>query len=615
MKTHLKLKNLIKYGLISFLIVLAFTMEYSTLISRSAYESGVYYYMDRIIESFFSYTFFYYLLVPMIWVAYVWMNNQTEETRISTKVLTFFFSIMLVLGKSFRETNTWDYLFFDVVSIVKSIVAILGYYFVMQFFVRLIYKGMELYPFQSNNLKKENRFFAWMFNKELSMIRMMFRVSLVIVIAWLPILILCYPGGSCVDVSYQIEQALGNIPFSTQQSIFHTLFLAMWIRLGEGIFHSYNIGLYLGIIAQTFLFVFVLSYSIFRLMRYNLKHKYLAGVLAIYCFAPIYSNLATMTIKDTLFCASLFWFVIELTTLLFDREKYVRNKGRVLAFILSAIFTTQFRNNGIYVILLTLVPLVIYLLIKKTSVKKILMICGIPILSFFILSNFLIYITSATTTSSKEMLSIPFQQTARYVKEYEEEVTVEEYEVLEQVFVNLDLFPELYDPNISDPVKSSYIDEATRDQLVDYFKIWISMGLKHPGVYVEAFLNLCYGWFDPGSNNWIRYEARLPIFTTPKYLGTPDKAMYYVYNFLNRLPILGLLENVGIYVWGLLLATNYVLIKKRKVMLLAFTPLYISLLVCIASPAFWLHPRYAFPIILSMPFLWMVMRAETYKKT
>jgi hypothetical protein len=318
-----------------------------------------------------------------------------------------------------------------------------------------------------------------------------------------------------------------------------------------------------------------------------------------------------MAIKDTLFCAAILWFVVELVGILLDTKVFLENKMRVISFIVSAILVTILRNNGIYVISISLFVLILFLIKNKVGIKNIISLGILPLVGFLLLSNLLIFATDASKTTSKEMLSIPFQQTARYLSEYEKEITKEEEQALEGVFMDVSLLKEQYDPNISDPIKNLYREEATQEEIMEYAKAWISMGLRHPGIYVEAFLNHSYGWFDPGSNNWIRYQGRMSIFTTPEYLGTPDKALYYVYNFLNRLPVIGLLENVGIFVWGMLVASCYLFYKKKKRLLIAFTPLYVSLLVCIASPAFWLHPRYAFPIILCMPFLWIHMRIVT----
>lgn len=614
MNNKLSIKKTLKYCFISFLTTLSFTMEYKTILEKNIYESSLAYYSDRLVESFFSYQFYYYLLIPFFFFAYVYIDQKTEELRKTSKLLSLFFSIALVFGKSFRQTNSWDFCFLDIVSLIKTTAAIVGFYFIIQAVMRLLYKAMQKPVFEQETKQKSNKLILWLFNENIGMIKTMFRLSVFILILWLPILILCYPGGSCVDVSYQIEQVLGNTAFSTQQSIFHTLFLGLWLKIGETLFYSYNIGLYIGIFIQTCLFIFVLSYSLYRLMGFHVKKSILLTILIIYIATPLYSNLATMAIKDTLFSAAILWFVVELMCLLFTTKCYLKNKKRYLSFILSAVFVTLFRNNGIYVIALSLIVLAIYFIRKKINIRAVLVICVLPILAFFLLSNFLVFATQATTTSSKEMLSIPFQQTGRYMTKYENEITETEIEALNAVFEDVGALKTLYDPNISDPIKRSYREAATAGELISYIKTWFTMGIRHPGIYMEAFLNHCYGWFDPGSNNWIRYEGRMPIFTTPKYLGTPDKIMYYVYNFLNRLPILGLLENVGIFVWGMLFATIHLIEKKEKKLLLAFVPLYVSLLVCIASPAFWLHPRYAFPIILCMPFLWVAMQGYINKE-
>lgn len=55
----------------------------------------------------------------------------------------------------------------------------------------------------------------------------------------------------------------------------------------------------------------------------------------------------------------------------------------------------------------------------------------------------------------QEALSLPFQQTARYVKEHEEEVTQEEKEAIKGVLAYNKL-GKYYNPKISDPVKATY---------------------------------------------------------------------------------------------------------------------------------------------------------------
>ncbi len=587
--------------------MLAFTMQFETEIIQSNYASLLSYYKDRLTESLFTYHFSYYFLIPLFAMGFYYVEQNIESATKSTKILGMFFSVMYVLGVSFRSINSWDYYFLDVISILKFFVSVVGYYIIFLAVMRLIIHRMDTSTIVEHQVGEQN-LLSRIFSLRRTMPGQLFLVCGLILVAWLPFLVLSYPGGLCVDVSAQIEQALGNMPFSTQHAILYTLFLKLFLTLGQGVFHSYGIGLFMAICSQTIIFALVLSYSIYRLIHMKIKRGAILVVFLIYCLAPIYSNLATTAIKDTLYGAFLFWFVIELARMLVGRNEYVKKKRNVVVFITSAILMMLMRNNGVYVGIITFVIIAIYLLSKKMKWGHILIVCVAPVVGYFLISSTLAIVTNASGTSSQEILSIPFQQTARYMTEYPQDITQKEMEHLNQVFADVWNLSNQYDPNISDPIKRSFNVDASRQDVVRYIGSWVTMGLRHPLVYVEAFLNHVYGWFDPGTNNWIRYQARMPIFPTPEVYGTPDLLMYYIYNFLNRMPVIGLLENVGIYVWGMLLMSNYIVIRRKKALLLGFVPLYVSLLICVASPAFFDHPRYGLPIMVCMPFLWIVAR-------
>ena len=71
--------------------------------------------------------------------------------------------------------------------------------------------------------------------------------------------------------------------------------------------------------------------------------------------------------------------------------------------------------------------------------------------------------------SVREQLSVPFQQTARYVKEHEKEISEEEKEKIDKV-LGYDTLKERYNPNLADPVKNQYNKYTTKKQLKDYFQ-------------------------------------------------------------------------------------------------------------------------------------------------
>lgn len=126
------------------------------------------------------------------------------------------------------------------------------------------------------------------------------------------------------------------------------------------------------------------------------------------------------------------------------------------------------------------------------------------------------------------------------------------------------------------------------------------MLLKHPLCYMEAAANQMYGWFYVGADNDIRYVGRLPVFSEPR-LG--DWRVKKIIETMGDIPFFWILENIAVYVWTLFLFHIYVRKQKIKDCGYALAFLDISLLIYMMAPACFLHPRYAFPIMFSLPFI------------
>ena len=90
-------------------------------------------------------------------------------------------------------------------------------------------------------------------------------------------------------------------------------------------------------------------------------------------------------------------------------------------------------------------------------------------------------VAKIASVGKQEALSVCFQQTARYVKYHGDEVTQEEEEAIKKVLNYKDI-GNLYDPNPSEDLKN-------------YFKVWLSMGLKHPGEYIQSFIANTYQYY------------------------------------------------------------------------------------------------------------------------
>lgn len=212
----------------------------------------------------------------------------------------------------------------------------------------------------------------------------------------------------------------------------------------------------------------------------------------------------------------------------------------------------------------------------------------------------------------KEALSLPFQQTARYMKEYGEEVPREEKVILSRVLDSE--IADLYNPRISDPVKGSYRQWATAEDLQAYFKLWAKQFFRHPMSYIRATVNQNYMLLWPKEemySYWTEtiYEDYEPSVRLAEYMElrevespafqTLAELQDFYVGIAVLMPIWGMVSNIAFYT--LLVIFLFVLsircgLRKTQIALL---PLLISVLIEIAAPV--VSMRYSLPFIYPMP--------------
>lgn len=188
-----------------------------------------------------------------------------------------------------------------------------------------------------------------------------------------------------------------------------------------------------------------------------------------------------------------------------------------------------------------------------------------------VFNSLLLPLMEVSEGSKKEMLSVPFQQTARYVSLYENELTDEEIDIIDHV-LDYSVIREKYNPINSDPVKDSYKYPSKQD-FMKYVKVWIHQFKQHPSSYVQATLNNCFGYFYPG---YIQNSiSNMQFYIKGEPLATGDQDIHYVcgnnvrnvlmaYSLLwFKLPGISLLLYPGTYTWLLLICLG-TLIRHKK---------------------------------------------------
>ena len=158
---------------------------------------------------------------------------------------------------------------------------------------------------------------------------------------------------------------------------------------------------------------------------------------------------------------------------------------------------------------------------------------------------------------TREMLSVPFQQTARTLRD-SDDVTEEERAAIARV-LDIESAASAYDPRLADPVKDRCNPEMTGEDLRAYLACWAKMGLRHPSSYLCAWLNLVYGYFYPSESNTIvcltlNSPEAGPLSLTQDEGFAPLRLEWHniVYYRLRRIPLLGSLFYADTVAWAFL---------------------------------------------------------------
>jgi hypothetical protein len=341
--------------------------------------------------------------------------------------------------------------------------------------------------------------------------------------------------------------------------------------------------------------------------------KNLARIIYVFfVLCPIFPLWGLSTFKDTPFTIALLLVII----LLYDAFKFPEKfKGKkYFALFLVLLLLMLVRNNGFYMLLVLLPFVIIHFRKDKKFLVKIVSVLLIPMLLFKVgYTEILFNAVGIHEGSPREMLSVPFQQTARYILEYKDEITPEEEEnilaVLGSGDTTLDDIADSYMPDRSDPVKSLYNKYATNSDLINYFKTWAVELKKHPAVYVEAFLNLNYSWFNFESRHDFVYYDGIIDENIPKYvsgLENPESltdakdALWQFVHLIAQVPLVSATLELSFYTWAYVVVFLAMLMRKKHKELLAILPIFANYLICFVGPVAYM--RYVVPMVACLPF-------------
>ncbi len=541
-----------------------------------------------------------------------------KRKNIITFLLSFLITSFMVIGTSFIMTGDF--------RVIKKhpLITVLSFILLVKIFweiIKYLFDRLDNKKDEEKDIKKGK--LGKLFDKHPFIFSILF-----IILLWLVYIIAFYPAIMSPDPSFQLLQYFNinnkysdyvvlldkNVILTNHHPVVHTIILGSLVKIGIKLFSSVNVGLFIYSIIQTIILASTLSYTIKFMKDINVSLKYRKICLLIYSLVPVFPLYAMSPVKDVIFGCLIIIYIISFYNMINLKGK-LKFKDIVME-ILLIILIILFRNNGFHIVLLSLFFL---LFLGRQNIFKYIIIICITITFYYSYNNVILPHFKITNGSIREVLSVPFQQTARYVKEYKKEVTSDEKKAIDKL-LNYDTIASRYNPALADPVKNEFNRYYTDDDLKNYFKVWFTQFKKHPLVYVEATIANTYGYIYPVETNWYVHIKGKKIINNygfdyhfseklrPLRMVLGSFATVFPY-----IPFIGLLINIGFNTWILLFMLSYLFYRKKYKDIILLIPSFLILLVCFVSPAN-TYFRYALPNVFALPLMLLMFNKIISKK-
>lgn len=443
-------------------------------------------------------------------------------------------------------------------------------------------------------------------------------IAMLIFASWLIPLLFLYPGTFINDTWGELQQFISFTQLGgtlqDHHPIFDTVVMGMLIVPLAELSGRWHIVIFCYVLLQAALTSFSFAYAInFFYKKLNIGFQLTKLLFFIYCFLPLYPVSTQTVSKDALFSWIYVFFLVDFLEIIRSNGRCLSNKFFMTKFIMFAILCCLTKKVGFYVIFFSLLSVLVF---QKENRKLVLP----PLISVLILMYGIMPIVRTELHvipgGKQEMFSLPFQMTARYVKEHSDDITDEEYEVIDRVLTMEDLASR-YIPTNADPVKDYYQKGSDQDY-VEYVKVWIKQGIRHPDSYIAAFNSMLAGWvswseYDPLMNmDWRNQHdtsmipSWVPIRGESEYTANSYQETYHM---LYRIPFVQIFFTYGMYaslIPAFAIATTFSYWKKNKYYWLSVIPTIFSLVL-----GCWMAPvstelegkRYLYPLVYTAPIL------------
>ena len=444
--------------------------------------------------------------------------------------------------------------------------------------------------------------------------------ALVIFLLYLPFFLRYCPGLFFGDTFSSLAQIMGWNPLSNHHPVAFTLMMGVCIKVAGlfGLGPSAGVALLtvlqMACVASTFGYL-----SIWVTSRLGVSSRWSWLPVAFFGLSRYCALYSVALWKDPLFSCCLVLMVTMLADAVMGKDSW-SSALRLLVFGALSLGVMLLRNNGLYICAALFVVLAIIAVLGRLgrispmgSGSRLAIPLGIAIAACLAITGPVYSAMGVVPSEDVESAGIPLAQMARVVA-LDGDMSESDRSYMNEL-LPLDRYKEVYHPSFIDPLK--WNDDFNSDHLKDgFWAHWVSMFLRNPSMYFEAWELQTFGFWAPN----VKGADGLPenfLMGAPYNLVADGEASAGV-GFRNLLAPLGdgVDKVIGLNAWSIsgavvfwLLVFSAVLLVSRgrprfALPLLPFLLLYGTLF--IASPI-WYWPRYIVAAQFGLPVVLVVV--------
>ena len=411
-----------------------------------------------------------------------------------------------------------------------------------------------------------------------------------------------YPGFCSNDSMVTINQALGNFDpndmflrdgLSNHQPVIYTAIVAL-ISFITGTTDIEHIAFITILLQMTFMAI-MLAWSVSWLDRHACPRLLLVFIVAAVALCPVFIVHAITLWKDGPFCVLLLAFALRSYDVAMGQKLQVRD---AVSLGMLALFASLFRNNGFYIVVVSL----LILLILSPAARKHLAVCLCALAAVYLVIQGPIFSLAGVKPSPfAESVGIPLQQIA--LVSIEDGLEPEQAEFMEPM-IPVERMNSVYLSYSANPIKfdEDFNNEYLEAHKGQFLATWASVVRNHPATALKAWVLHTEGIWSFSENAEIgtssSYNETSPVDLIG--LGWDPRDLF---NRLQRhFPIL---FSKGLLVWAVAWIGMFsfaIQKKQRKGVALVFLPaLVLFLTMMIAIPSGWDY-RYVLYYAMFLPY-------------